>query len=188
MRTITKAIILSMFLLGSIAEAAEVCGNGLDDDADNLADEGCYPGLTSGVCESPLSCTSTGMVSPLLGGLRYQLPPDVAPRVPYGIGISFARFYTSLYAPAGGAPAWQKPLGDRWQHTYSTWITKTGTPPTGHLIWHTNQGQDARAAFASSSGGFDNYTLQAYAFTGRTTARRSGTASCDRVTRLEWRS
>ncbi len=151
----------SLVVLPALAEAAEICGNGLDDDADSLTDEGCYPGLTTDVCESPLSCAETGLVSPIMGSLRYQLPPDVAPRVPYGSGIGFRRFYTSMYAPAGGTPAWHKPMGDRWQHTYSTWITKTGSPPSGHLIWHTNKGQDARAAYSSSASGWDNYTLQA---------------------------
>src|SRR5512139_439964 len=75
--------------------AAEICGNGEDDDADGLADEGCAPSLVSGVCESPLSCDDTGMVSPLKGALHYSLPPDIAPRVPYGPGIGFRRFYMS---------------------------------------------------------------------------------------------
>ena len=134
MRSVSYVLLAWVFLLASTAEAAEICGNGLDDDADNLADEGCYPGVVTDVCESPLSCSETGMVSPLLGALRYQLPPDVAPRVPFGPGIGFRRFYTSLYSPAAGAPAWQKPFGERWQHTYSTWITKNGSPPSDHLI------------------------------------------------------
>lgn len=86
------------------AAAAEICGNGVDDDGDGLLDEGCFPGLTTGVCESPLSCHETGMVSPLTGQLRYQLPPDVAPKVPFGPGVGLRRWYASQTAVGAAAP------------------------------------------------------------------------------------
>jgi hypothetical protein len=85
------------------ARAAEICGNGIDDDSNGRADEGCH----AMQCESPLSCADTGMVSPLRGSLRYQLPPDVAPKVPFGPGIGLRRFYASHYQPGPPAPAFQ---------------------------------------------------------------------------------
>lgn len=94
--------------------AVEICGNGIDDDGDDLADEGCL----ALVCESPLSCGETGLVSPLLGQLNYSLPADVAPKVPYGPGIGFRRSYVSQLDPGASPPVWKKPLGDRWTHTY----------------------------------------------------------------------
>jgi len=94
----------SSLLFPASARAAEICGNGQDDDGDGLLDEGCYSTLTTGVCESPLSCNETGMVSPLLGALRYQLPADVAPKVPYGLGIGLRRFYGSQLAPGLTTP------------------------------------------------------------------------------------
>ena len=90
------------------SDAAEVCGNAVDDDGDDLADEGCYSALTTGVCESPLSCSDTGMVSPGTGSLHYALPPDVSPGVPYGPGIGLRRIYLSQSAVgATSAPLFQ---------------------------------------------------------------------------------
>jgi hypothetical protein len=143
MRTLLTGFALALVMTAS-ANAAEICGNGLDDDADNLADEGCYPGLTTGQCESPLSCDETGMVSPSTGSLRYSLEPDVAPKVPYGPGIGLRRFYTSMYAPGGAAPVYRKAMGDRWQHTYMTWLDKltartptrsSSTPTAARMSW-----------------------------------------------------
>src|SRR6266704_288568 len=83
-------------VISTTAEAtSEICGNGVDDDLNGLTDEGCYPTLTTGVCESPLSCGDTGMISWSTGSLHYDLPPDIAPAVPFGPGIGFRRFYTS---------------------------------------------------------------------------------------------
>src|SRR5207247_4995763 len=86
------------------ASATEICGNSIDDDGNGLVDETCYPTLTTGVCESPLSCSDTGMVSWTTGSLHYDLPPDIAPAVPYGPGIGLRRFYTSMYSPTGANP------------------------------------------------------------------------------------
>ncbi|HEY4056817.1 MAG TPA: hypothetical protein VGM39_09415, partial [Kofleriaceae bacterium] len=161
MRATLLASIAILFLAATSAFAAEICGNGTDDDGDGLADEGCYPALTTGVCESPLSCTDTGMVSPILGSSRYQLPADISPRVPYGPGIGLRRFYTSQYAPTAGSPVWKTPLGDRWQHTYMTWLAKTGSGATAKLALHTNRGQDVLAPWSSSPGdGWDYFAPQ----------------------------
>jgi RHS repeat-associated protein len=158
----TSAVAATLTLFANVANAApEICGNGIDDDGDNLADEGCYPTLTTGVCESPLSCGLTGAVSPTTGSLRYSLAPDLAPSVPYGPGIGFRRFYTSQYAPGAAAPAYRKALGDRWQHTYSTWIDKVATPTPARLFFHTNLGQDVLWTYSTTTGGQDYYTPQA---------------------------
>ena len=69
----SKQFLLSLLALASLvssAAAAEICGNGIDDDSNGLVDEGCYPSLTTGQCESPLSCADTGDVSPRTGSLR----------------------------------------------------------------------------------------------------------------------
>lgn len=66
---------------------AEICGNDIDDDGNGLTDEGCYPTQTTGVCESPLSCGDTGMVSWSTGSVHYDVPPDINPQVPFGPGI-----------------------------------------------------------------------------------------------------
>ncbi len=151
-RFVLASLIASALAVPTPLLAAEICGNGADDDADNLADEGCYPTLTTGVCESPLSCGETGMISPSTGSLRYALPPDVNPKVPWGPGIGLRRFYTSQYNPGVGAPAWKKPLGDRWQHTYTSWVTMA--PNQSYVIWHTPQGQDVYMAAGGSGGSF----------------------------------
>jgi hypothetical protein len=155
-----RSIITFLVTVASAAEAAEVCGNSVDDDADGFADEGCY-NLSSGQCESPLSCADTGDVSPVMGSLRYQLAPDVAPGVPYGPGIGFRRFYLSQYAPGGSPPAYRTSLGPRWGHTYATWIDDvSGGGPT-KVILHTTRGQDVLLNKTSSDATWDYFTPQA---------------------------
>jgi RHS repeat-associated protein len=140
--------LIAMAMFATPASAAEICGNGVDDDADGSEDDGCFPTMTTGVCESPLSCGETGMISPSTGSLHYSLPPDVAPRVPWGIGIGMRRFYTSAYDPGAGTPVWKKPLGDRWQHTYMTWLSVTGGGNPGSTIsLHTSQGRDVHFTY-----------------------------------------
>jgi RHS repeat-associated protein len=144
----------------SLASASEICGDGQDNNGNGLTDEGCYPFLTTGVCESPLSCDTDGAVAPLSGSLVYQLPADIAPRVPYGPPIAFRRIYTSMYAPASGAPAYRKPMGERWQHSYMSWLDKnTGTTPWT-IVLHTNHGQDILFTKTSTSPSGDMYTPQ----------------------------
>lgn len=147
------------FLLAGarLAHAAEICGNGIDDDADGIADEGCYPGLTT-VCESPLSCTTTGMVSPSTGSLRYALAPDIMPSVPFGPNIGLRRFYTSQSKPASTPQ--RKPLGDYWNHTYMTWLDDVSAGGTTALVLHTSSGQDVRVAKTSSDATWEYFTPQ----------------------------
>jgi RHS repeat-associated protein len=144
--------LIAMAMFAAPASAAEICGNGVDDDLDGSEDDGCFPAMTTGVCESPLSCGETGMISPSTGSLHYSLPPDVAPRVPWGIGIGMRRFYTSAYAPAPGAPVWKKPLGERWQHTYMTWLDLSGSGAGSTISLHTSQGRDVLFTFVSGTG------------------------------------
>jgi hypothetical protein len=119
-----RVLLVGLLLVGASRQAlatAEICGNAIDDDGNGMVDEGCYPTLTTSVCESPLSCGDTGTVSWSTGSLHYDLPADIAPRVPWGPGIGFRRFYTSMYTPptAGvpnnndqpmGAPEFTPPL------------------------------------------------------------------------------
>src|SRR3989442_10766760 len=101
---IRKLVVVATVLLAApAAEATEICGNNIDDDSNGLTDEGCYPTLTTGVCESPLSCGTSGMIAWTTGSLHYDLPPDIAPAVPWGPGIGLRRFYASMYAP-GSTP------------------------------------------------------------------------------------
>jgi RHS repeat-associated protein len=144
------------------AQTAELCGNLIDDDNDGRTDEECYPSMAT-TCESPLSCSDTGWVSWTTGSLHYDLPPDVAPRSPYGHDIVFRRFYTSQYAP-GALPASvnRTPLGPGWQHNYMSWIHFL--PPTPHervAVVHTTDGRDVRFQAVSSDGLFEYYEPQA---------------------------
>src|SRR6266480_1661132 len=93
---------------------AEICGNGVDDDGDGYADEGCYPGLTTGITDSPLSTADTGLISPSTGSLYYPLPPDVAPKTAIGFPIAMRRTYASMVNLGASPPAYRKPMGDRW--------------------------------------------------------------------------
>jgi YD repeat-containing protein len=156
---------ISMLLFSATAHGtAEICGNGIDDNGNGLTDEGCYPTITTGVCESPLSCGDTGMVSWTTGSLHYDLPPDEAPNVPYGPGIGFRRFYTPMYAPNGGnipASINPTPLGPGWQHTYMTWVTTgSGSGSDSTLIWHTSQGRDVNFQYSSTVGSAEYFTPQ----------------------------
>ena len=76
------AILALSLLVARPSWATEICGNSIDDDSNGSTDEGCAPTLTTDVCESPLSCMETGMVSWSTGSLHYDLAPDVAPKVP----------------------------------------------------------------------------------------------------------
>jgi YD repeat-containing protein len=146
-------LLATIFLLApTVAAAQEVCGNGSDDNSNGLADEGCY-NLISGQCESPLSCGETGSVSPKKGNLRYSLPPDIAPKVPWGPGIGFRRTYIAQFETAPGSVPWMRPMGDHWQHTYMTWIV--GSSLQQPKVLHTSQGQEIRATFLGLLG--DNW-------------------------------
>lgn len=150
--------------LATVAHATgEICGNGIDDDGNGMTDEGCYPTMTTGICESPLSCTDTGMVSWSTGSLHYDVPPDIAPLVPYGPGIGFRRFYTSMYSPTGANPTSvnHAPMGPGWQHTYMTWVYPyTVSSTNDHIIYHTSQGRDILYTKTSSDATYYYYTPQ----------------------------
>jgi RHS repeat-associated protein len=146
------------------AAATEICGNSIDDDGNGLTDESCYPTLATGVCESPLSCGDTGMVSWTTGSLHYDLPPDIAPRVPFGPGIGLRRFYTSAYSPTGANPTTvnHTPLGANWQHTYMTWLYDfVDSGSVSRIVLHTSQGRDIFYTFSNTVGSVDYYTPQA---------------------------
>src|SRR2546430_16894932 len=94
------AALAAMYLFApASASAAEVCGNGLDDNGNSMADEGCWPDEVLKICENPLSCKMTGHVAYKTGALVYQLPADIAPAVPYGSPLTFAPAYMSAYSP-----------------------------------------------------------------------------------------
>src|SRR6266536_1040207 len=149
--TTTRSLLLSICLIALTASTAravpEICGNGIDDDGDGFADESCYPGLTAGMVDSPLSTHDTGMVSPSTGSLYYHLPPDVAPHVACGPSISFVRSYASFYNPGTSPPAYKKPLGDRWVHNYMGWVVDNTTT----LVIHMPSGQDVYALKTGTS-------------------------------------
>ena len=159
-----KALLIAalFFAVVPTANAAEICGNDLDDDGNGVVDEGCAPTLTTGVCESPLSCGETGMLSWSTGVLHYDLPADVAPTVPLGPGIGLRRFYTSGFAPgAGPSSVNHTPLGARWQHTYMSWVDRFQVASIYRIVLHTSEGRDVYGTYASTSGGWETYTPQA---------------------------
>jgi hypothetical protein len=159
-RLVHVALVLS--LVAGSANAAEICGNAADDDNNGMTDEGCYPTMTTGVCESPLSCRDTGMVSWSTGSLHYELPPDISPRVPFGPGIGFRRFYTSQHAPGTNPTTVAKsPMGSRWQHTYLTYIYGfLNVAGAKRAVLHTSDGRDVLYSYSSTTSGWDTYTPQ----------------------------
>ena len=151
------ALLLVATMGGAAMAAGEVCGDGLDNDSDGLADDGCYPTGVTGVCESPLACSRTGAVAPKSGGLVHWMPPDLSPQVPYGPGIAFRRVYQSLYAPTYPSPSnYQTSLGHRWGHNWMSWIYDNGSD----IIVHTATGQEVLFTSSGSAGGYDYYTPQ----------------------------
>jgi hypothetical protein len=156
-RVLTVGTVLLALVGYASATGTEICGNGSDDNGDGVADEGCYPTLTTGVCESPLSCADTGMVSWATGSLHYDLPPDLAPKVPYGPGIGFRRFYLSMATPGTVTPAVnQTPLGPHWSHTYLSYlrVTTSGFRPDDIVYVHMSDGRDVRFFISPTTGTF----------------------------------
>ena len=155
-------VLAALALLAAVtapASAAEICGNAIDDDGNNLVDEGCAPSQVSQVCESPLSCMETGMVSWSTGALHFDLPPDVAPKVPFGPSIGMRRYFTSMSTPgANPTSVNKKPLGDHWQHTYLTYINRVNVDT---VVLHTNDGRDVRFTTSTTVGGWQSFTPQA---------------------------
>lgn len=144
-------------LTGSAAAAPEICGNGVDDDSDGFADEGCWPAGMHSLCESPISCKLSGDIAPKSGGLVYQLPPDLNPKVPFGPSIPFIRRYVSLYEPGAASPQNRRAMGAHWQHNWQSWLDKTGS----NVVVHLTTGQDVLFTPISPSGGYDYYLAQA---------------------------
>jgi RHS repeat-associated protein len=156
------AALISIFAMSERAYAAEICGNDIDDDGNGMIDEGCAPTLTTGVCESPLSCGLTGIVSWSTGALHYDLPPDVTPTVPFGPNVGLRRFYTSMYSPGTGpASVNHTPLGTHWQHTYMSWVDRYQVTGVYKIVLHRGNGSEIYATYASTAGGWESYTPQA---------------------------
>ncbi|MCW5803059.1 MAG: hypothetical protein KIT31_11790 [Deltaproteobacteria bacterium] len=154
----TLALVAAIALSRTAEAAVEVCGNDLDDDGDGLADNNCASTQSTGVCENPLGCGTTGMVSWSTGALSYALPPDISFRSSFGPQVlNFSRFYTSQYAP-GSTPTTvkHKPLGERWQHSFMTFLSKSGTT----LIVHTAEGRDVLFTKTGTDASYDLYTAQ----------------------------
>ena len=155
------AILMVLTATAGTANAVpEICGNGIDDNMDGLTDEGCAPSIVSNVCESPLSCGTTGMVAWKTGALHYDLPPDENPRVPYGPGIGFRRFYTSMSTPGTNPVAVNKaPLGPHWQHTYLTYLDRFHST-TSPVPLHTPDGRDVMFTPTGTVGKITSYKAQ----------------------------
>ena len=132
-------LLLLLWVTSSTAWAAEVCGNGVDDDGDGFSDESCYPGLTNPLVDSPLPVRETGLISPSTGSLYYPVAPDLSAKTPWGPSLVFRRTYASQIQPPGTPTGWKQPLGDRWTHNYMGWIIDYGTSmvvrlPTGQEV------------------------------------------------------
>jgi RHS repeat-associated protein len=168
MRRVHIHVIVSLAaaLAARAARAAETCGDQVDNDGDNLADEGCNPTGTTGVCESPLACSRAGSIAPISGQLVLPVEPDVAPHVAYGPGIPFVRTYLSLYDPgyanlgAGAATDYKAPLGYRWHHNYMSWLKLDTAPNPDEAFVHLVTGQDVQFTYASTDGTYNFFTPQ----------------------------
>jgi len=158
MRILTTLLALAVsFGLASTASAAEICGNGIDEDSNGSTDTGCWPAGVTKVCENPMSCKVTGDIAPKSGGIVYQVPlPDIDPKVPYGPSLQFRRTYQSLFANSGLAN-YRKSMGNRWHHSFQGWLDKSGTT----VVVHLTTGQDVLFTYSATVGGYDYYTPQA---------------------------
>ena len=152
----TVLVSILLLAMASPASAAEICGNGLDDNSNSMADEGCNPAAVTGTCESPLGCGTNGVVAPKTGQITYALPPDLDIKAPKGPGLVFQRTYLSLYEPGGSAPAYRTPLGPHWQSNFMSWIDKG----SGDAVVHLTDGRDVWFDFDTTTGGYDYYVPQ----------------------------
>jgi hypothetical protein len=139
-------MVVCLFASRASAQTAEVCGNGVDDDGDGFADEGCYPGLTNPLVDSPLSTADTGLISPSKGALYYPMPADIAAKTPYGPPLALRRTYVSMNNPGATPPPSRKPMGDRWIHNFMSWIDDFGST----LVIHLPTGQEITATLLST--------------------------------------
>jgi RHS repeat-associated protein len=155
------AFTAALLVASPVARAQEVCGN-LVNDADpsttHLADEGCFSAGVTGVCESPISCGSTGAVAPKTGQLVYNEPADIAPHVPYGPPLSLARNYASLAADQAGYLA---SLGKGWKHSFMGALDPV-TAETDEVIVRLVTGQEVLLTFDDEdpTSTYDLYTPQ----------------------------
>jgi hypothetical protein len=90
-RHVLLALGLSLLVTPEPPRAAEICGDGVDNDSNTKTDEGCQAPRVTGIHESPLPSSATGMVSPKSGQVVYPEPPDLAPTVAFGPPLEFRR-------------------------------------------------------------------------------------------------
>jgi YD repeat-containing protein len=149
---------LVLLLAAAPAHAAEVCGDGQDNDSNGITDEGCYPYGVTGVCESTLSC-DLAAVAPSTGSLVVPLPADYDVHVPYGPSLQLRRTYFSKYEPGGGAHGYRTSMG-RWNHNYMSWLDEHSGDNTA--VVHTQTGQDVLFSKSGApAGGYQYYVAQA---------------------------
>ncbi len=146
----------AIVLAHGTAHAAEICGNGADDDANAVADEGCDPYAVTGVCDNPLGCDLV-RVAPSTGSLVIPMAPDLDPNVPYGPGLALRRTYMSLYEPGAGAHGYRKSMG-RWHHNFMSWLDVINST---NMVVHVPGGRDVLfTASGSPTGGYQYYVAQ----------------------------
>jgi RHS repeat-associated protein len=144
MRRFLTGLAASLLVLCPVtADAQETCGDLVDNDSDGLTDEQCNPAAVTGVCESPISCGTTGAVAPRTGQLVYNEPADIAPRVPFGPPLALGRNYGSLAATQSG---YLGSLGKGWRHSFMGWLDPS-TAETDEVIVRLTSGQEALFAF-----------------------------------------
>lgn len=144
----------------ALANTEAYCGNGVDDDTDGEADEGCYPDTYLHICESPLPCDTAGAPEPN-GGVRLPRPPDISVKVPYGPPLEFQRFYTSHHYLNGNGGTFQKPLGPGFQHNFMGWLKGPASATPSAVIMHARTGQELVFTYDSSDGTWRYYQPQA---------------------------
>jgi YD repeat-containing protein len=153
-------ILTALIALGSrVAYAQETCGDLIDNDSDGLADEQCNPAAVTGVCESPVSCGTTGAVAPRTGQLVYNEPADIAPRVPFGPPLALSRNYASLAADQTG---YRGSLGKGWRHSFMGWLELNTTPNPDQAIARLVSGQEVLFEYSGedATSTYDLYTPQ----------------------------
>jgi Domain of unknown function (DUF6531) len=150
MRRLLPSLVASLLLLCPFtADAQETCGDLVDNDSDGLADEQCNPASVTGVCESPISCGTTGAVAPRTGQLVYNEPPDISPRVPFGPPLALSRNYASLAADQTG---YRGSLGKGWRHSFMGYLELNTTPNPDQAIVRLVSGQEVLFEYSGEDG------------------------------------
>lgn len=160
MRGLLRTVFVASILLRSpAASAQETCGDGVDNNSNGLADDGCRP--HQGICESPVSCTIAGAVAPKSGVLTYNVLPDLSPTVAYGPPLEFKRHYESHFDPGYGSISdYRDALGYDWMHSYGSWLDRSGTPPSSSVVVHLTTGADVYFSYASADATWTTYSPQ----------------------------